>query len=298
MLLVTGITGHTGNFFLQELIKNKYKDPIRCIVRKNSDTSFLDNSGLEIEKVIGDLGSKDFIFKSMVGIKEVMHIYNIHYSPLIVEAAIKNNVERVILVHTTGIYSKFKEAAEDYINIEEKVTGMMNDIGCSTKMIIVRPSMIYGDMCDYNISKFIKLIDKNRIVPLIDGGKNLIQPVNARDLGKAFYTLLDTQRKFDNTMYILSGDKPVKMEKLFKLIAEKLDKKRTFINIPMGVATFIAKTIKLFTVGKLDYLEQVRRMGENRSYPHTEAYVDFGYRPMSLELGIEIEVNQYLRREL
>ena len=52
MLLVTGITGHTGRYFLQELIYHKYEGPIRCIVRETSDTSLLDNSRLNIEKVI------------------------------------------------------------------------------------------------------------------------------------------------------------------------------------------------------------------------------------------------------
>ena len=50
MLLVTGITGHTGRYFLQELIDYKYEGPIRCIVRETSDTSMLDNSGLNIER--------------------------------------------------------------------------------------------------------------------------------------------------------------------------------------------------------------------------------------------------------
>lgn len=55
MLLVTGITGHSGRYFLQELIKNKYEGIIRCIVRETSDTWMLDNSGLKIEKAVGDL---------------------------------------------------------------------------------------------------------------------------------------------------------------------------------------------------------------------------------------------------
>ena len=42
MLLVTGITGHTGRYFLQELINHKYDGAIRCIVRETSDTSILD----------------------------------------------------------------------------------------------------------------------------------------------------------------------------------------------------------------------------------------------------------------
>ncbi len=190
MLLVTGITGHTGRYFLQELINNKYEGPIRCIVRETSDTSLLDNSGLNIEKVFGNLDDPDFIDSVMDGIETVMHIYNIHHSPVIVEAAIKKKVKRAILVHTTGIYSEFKYASEGYKKIEQKIMELKSIPKCPTNITILRPSMIYGDLCDRNMSKFIKMVDKLRIMPVIDGGKSLIQPVNARDLGKAFFTVL------------------------------------------------------------------------------------------------------------
>ena len=195
MLLVTGITGHTGRYFLQELIKNKYDEPIRCIVRETSDTSMLDNSGLNIEKVYGDLNDKEFIRKALNGVDDIMHIYNIHHSPMIVEAAIENNVKRAILVHTTGIYSNFKYASQGYKDVEKKVSELTSKSNCPTKVTILRPTMIYGDLCDSNMSKFIKMIDKFRIMPVINGGRSLIQPVNARDLGKAFYTVLIAPEK-------------------------------------------------------------------------------------------------------
>lgn len=72
---------------------------------------------------------------------------------------------------------------------------------CTTKVTILRPTMIYGDLCDSNMSKFIKMIDKFRIMPAINGGRSLIQPVNARDLGKAFYTVLMTPEKTDRKAY-------------------------------------------------------------------------------------------------
>ncbi|HHU07965.1 MAG TPA: NAD(P)H-binding protein, partial [Clostridiaceae bacterium] len=121
MLLVTGITGHSGSYFLDELVKNGYDGRIRCVVRATSDTSKLDNCGLEIEKVIGDLGNHDFIKDVMRGVKVVMHIYNIHHSVAVLEAAIAEHVNRVIMVHTTGIFSKFKSASEEYQIIERRV---------------------------------------------------------------------------------------------------------------------------------------------------------------------------------
>lgn len=297
MLLVTGITGHTGRYFLQELINNKYEGPIRCIVRETSNTSLLDSSGLNIEKIIGSLNDSEFINKVMNGVDTVMHIYNIHHSPVIVQAAIENRLKRAILVHTTGIYSEFKSASEGYKNIEKKVDELTKNPDYPTKVTILRPTMIYGDLCDSNMSKFIKIVDKLRFMPVLDGGKSLIQPVNARDLGKAFFTVLVSPEETAGSAYDLSGDKPIKMIEVFNLISKELGKKRTFISVPLSIGVLMARVLKALSLGRIDYVERVQRMDENRSYPHDDATRDFDYSPMSFEEGIHIEVKQYLRKQ-
>lgn len=297
MLLVTGITGHTGKYFLQELINNKYEGPIRCIVRKTSDTSLLDSSGLNIEKVIGDLDNPKFIDSVMDDIKTVMHIYNIHHSPMIVQAAIDKKVDRVVLVHTTGIYSEFKNASERYKEVEKEINELKDISNSKINITILRPSMIYGDLCDKNMSKFIKMVDKLKIIPVISGGKGLIQPVNARDLGSAFYTVLVSPEKTIGKAYELSGEKPIKMIDTFKLISKELNKKTIYLSIPLSIGVLGAKVVKVLTVGKIDYIERVQRMGEDRSYSHSEATKDFGYNPISLEKGIQIEVREYLKEK-
>lgn len=294
MLLITGITGHTGRYFLQELIKHNYKGPIRCVVRETSDTSFLDSSGLNAEKVVGNLDDPKFVDSLMDGIDTVMHIYNIHHSITIVEAAIKYKVERAILVHTTGVYSKFKYASEGYKKIEQRIEEFKNDATCPTRITILRPSMIYGDLCDRNMSKFIKMVDKLRIMPVINGGNSLIQPVNARDLGKAFFTVLMSPNVTNGKVYDLTGESPIKMIDAFKIISRKLNKKTIFISVPLSQGVFMAKVLKLVTLGRIDFIERVQRMGEDRSYSHDEATNDFGYSPMAFEKGIQIEVHEYL----
>lgn len=281
MLLVTGITGHTGRYFLQELINNKYAGPIRCIVRKTSNTSLLDNSGLNIEMVWGNLDDQEFVDRVMNGVDTVMHIYNIHHSPMIVQAAIKNKVKRVILVHTTGIYSQFKYASEGYKNIEEKISELTKVPKCPTSVTILRPTMIYGDLCDRNMSKFIKMVDKLKIMPIINGGNSLIQPVNARDLGMAFFTVLMSPEETAGKAYDLSGEKPIKMIDVFRLVSKELNKKTTYISVPLSLGVFMARILKTLTLGKIDYLEKVQRMGEDRSYSHDNATSDFDYNPMT-----------------
>lgn len=151
MLLVTGITGHSGKYFMQELINHKYVDTIRCVVRSSSDTSLLDNIGLKIEKVVGDLTDQEFLDSCMKDIDTVMHIGAIFYSIQVMKAAVKNNLKRAIFVHTTGIYSKYKSASEEYKNIESEVRKIIKDNASSIGLTILRPTMIYGNVNDKNM---------------------------------------------------------------------------------------------------------------------------------------------------
>ena len=294
MLLVTGITGHTGRYFLQELIDHKYEGPIRCIVRKTSETSMLDNSGLNIEKVYGDIHDEAFLEKITKGVDEIVHIINVRHTLRVLNAAIENDVKRIVSVHTTGIFSKFRIASEEYVIIEKEIKELLskNDIS----MTILRPTMIYGDVCDRNMSKFIKMVDRFRIFPVINHGKSLIQPVNARDLGKAYYEVLMMLVDKAKSEYILSGEKPITMLEAFKLISNNLGKKTTFISFPLSIGVIMARVLKGITLGKIDYVERVQRMSEDRSFSHEEAAADFGYKPEPFEVGIEREVKEYLGR--
>lgn len=295
MLLVTGITGHTGRFFLQELITNKYEGSIRCIVRATSDTTLLDNSGLRIEKVIGDIRDEVFLDKCMKGVQTVVHIVNIRHTLPILKAAINNKVVRAICVHTTGIYSKFKIASEEYKVIETELQNTL--AGAQIHVTILRPTMIYGDLCDHNMSRFIKMVDRLRVFPVINQGKGLIQPVNARDLGKAYYDVLMLPVEKARSEYNLSGEKPITMLEAFKMISENLERKNIFISFPIGLGVFLARFLKILTLGKVDYVEKVQRMTEDRCFSHEDAKIDFGYMPEQFKIGIAREVKEYLEKQ-
>ncbi|MDX9917729.1 MAG: NmrA family NAD(P)-binding protein [Gudongella sp.] len=294
MLLVTGITGHSGRYFLEELINNKYEGSIRCVVRETSDTSLIDSSGLNIEKVVGDLNDEEFLKIATQDADEIVHITSIRYTLKILNAAIRNDVKKIISVHTTGIFSKFRIASDEYVMIEQEIKKALSI--CNVSMTILRPTMIYGDLYDRNMSKFIKMVDRLRVFPVINHGKNLIQPVNARDLGKAYYKVLMMPADKAKSEYILSGEKPISMIEALDLISINLGRKTTFISFPLGFGLIIARVLKGITLGKIDYVERVQRMSEDRSFSHKEATADFGYRPESFEIGIAREVKEYLER--
>ena len=196
----------------------------------------------------------------------------------------------IVLVHTSGIYSKHKMASEVYQNIEDGMAEQLKRMNIT----ILRPTMIFGDMKDHNISKFIKVVSKLPVMPEIDRGRAFVQPVNARDLGQAYYKAC-MHDKLPEYEYIISGERPVSLHELCSLIGEYLGKKTRFVSMPMWLGVFGARVVNLLCLGKKPLLvEKVLRLGEDRSFSHEAAARDFGYEPEKFEIGLKREVEEFI----
>ncbi len=293
MLYITGVTGHTGTWLLKRLIAENYQGPIKCVVRKNSDTTLIDQSDLNIEKVYGDLDDENFLLESMKNVKTIIHISWIMHSPKVVEAAIANNVNWAILVHTTGRFSKYKNASEEYIKIEEGLLNLKDKIN----LTVLRPTMIYGSSADRNMIKLIDFLYRFKFFPLFGNGENLMQPVHARDLGNAYYDVLVNRSVTINENYNLSGKTPITYKTLIQTVSTKLRKKTIIISLPLNFSIFTAKIYNKFTSKALISEEQVLRMQEDKAFPFVKAKKDFGYNPIDFEEGISEEINMYLKNK-
>jgi len=295
MLLITGITGHSGKYFLQELIKNNYETRIRVVIRGNDSFDYLEKSGLNIEILKGNLSDQSFLENALKDVDTLFHIASIFYSVNVVKAAVSNGVKRIILVHTTGIYSKFKSASYEYKAIEDQVHLLIGNSGESIKLTILRPTMIFGYENDRNIYKFIRFVDMMPIIPVIDRGKGLIQPVHGKDLGKAYFQVLVSNNIAQE--YILSGERSLSMRELFTLIGECLGKQKYFISIPTQLGVLLAQIAKIVTLGRFDNVERVQRMSENRNFSHKHATRDFNYDPENFNYNLKNEVLLYKDRK-
>lgn len=292
MLAVTGITGHTGRFLINELVKAQYCGKIRCLVRTRVKADHLLNSGLNVEIIDGTLDSEKALEDLMRGADTVIHIAGIKHSGNILSIGRACGIRRFVLVHTTGIYSKFKAASQEYNRIEGEIFPLMEE----QNITIVRPTMIFGDLCDYNISKFIRFVDRMPILPIVGGGKSLVQPVNARDLAQGLFKILQTDKSCGKT-YDLSGEKAITIRQLYQMIGKNLNKRRMIVSVPMWICVLGARVIKMCSRGRVDLVEKVQRMGEDRAYGHTAASEDFGYSPEPFEIGLKREIEEYLVRK-
>lgn len=297
-LAITGITGKSGQFFWKEikkqenLIKQLYGEGINLISRDLNKLEEFKLAEINVSKFSGDLTDKQQNKEFCSGCDTLVHIAGIHWSLPLVKTAVECGIKRLILVHTTGIYSKYKAAGEEYRNIDSEIyeIAKKNNIA----LTILRPTMIYGDIKDNNVAVFIKMVDKFRIIPTVNGAHYELQPVHCADLGKAYFDVLISPEKCNNKDFVLSGGKPIELKEMFNEIAKNLNVKRSFISCPFFIAYAGAWIIFILTFGKKDYREKVQRLVEPRVYSHDEAKQIFGYNPRTFQEGIVNEVKQYI----
>ena len=298
ILAVTGITGKSGRVFAHYLEKNRdtidkmFPGGIRLLLHKEREKDAVILPGFNVERMYGDLEDEQFLSEALLGVDTIVHIAGIHWSRQIVTAAASNFVRRMITVHTTGIYSKYKAAGEEYRNIDEFVYMM-----CKSKNIILsilRPTMIYGNIADRNVVKFIKMVDKFPVMPVVNGAGYELQPVHFADLGKAYYDVLVNGKITGGHDYILSGGEEITLRDMLIEIGAYLGKKMRFVSVPFWFAYSGAWVAFVLSIGKIDYREKVQRLCEPRVYPHEEATRDFGYDPRTFRSAIGDEVREYL----
>ncbi len=300
-ILVTGITGNSGKYFTEELITSFPKDTgIRALVRVSSDRSVLNKlieTGNPVELFEGDvsdIGSLDALTKD---VDIILHLAGVGRSLELVKAAIPNGVKTLILVHTTGIYSKYKAAGESYRKVEADIRSLI--AGKNIDLIILRPTMIYGSLNDNNMVKFIKMTDRLRFFPMVKGGHYALQPVHQQDLGKAYMQILNmvftSEEPIGQREYILSGGTVIDLIDIMKLISECLGRRTTFFSVPFWFAYAGAWGLYVITFGRKDFREKVQRLVEPRSFSHEKASRDFGYAPIDFADGIRREVDLYKR---
>lgn len=296
-LLVTGITGKSGIAFLQRFAESSLRDTysLRATVRSTSKLERLREIIPDADFCCGNLFDEIFLAEITRNIDVVLHIAGIDKSPALMKAAARNSVKRIILIHTTGIYSKYKAAGEGYRRIDAEVERIAKENDIS--LTILRPTMIYGTLNDRNIAQFIKMVDKMNPMPVVNHGAYYLQPVHVEDLAQAYFNILSHPEETGGKSYIISGRDKILLIDVFRIIADALGVHRKFISVPFPIAYLGAWLLYFVSVTKIDMREKVQRLCESRAYPHKEAVRDFGYSPMPFEEGLRQEVQEYILKK-
>lgn len=299
MILITGITGKTGGGLIDAMVENGYKDTIRAVVRETSNLSKLKSSGLSYEVCYGDISDEEFISRAAEGCETVCHLASKGHIDRIAKAvANTSSVRHCYFVSSTSIYSEYRAASDKLIAAEKEMKLLFQNNDESIAYTIIRPTMIFGSINDKNISTFMKWLDKYPVFPIVNNGEALLQPVEKRDLGKGIFQLLNHPDEVKNQEYIISGDRPISLKYCLQSISDSIGKKTLFINIPMPIAKAAVYTVWGLSMKKVDYIEKLARLTEDRSFDHKEMTEQFGYTPQSFEFWLQDLAKDYLDNKM
>ena len=145
---------------------------------------------------------------------------------------------------------------------------------------ILRPTLIYDEGQDENVSQIASLIRKLGFFPVCGQASGLRQPVHARELARAAIQALPAEAAF-NQAYNLSGGEALTYRAMVERIFRGLGRKPLIVSLPLEVWRF--------ALGLLDWLRpnkalkrninMAARMNVDLWFDHAAATHDFGYRP-------------------
>lgn len=283
MILITGFTGNTGSLVLQKLLKTTSPQEIVGISRNS-----VSNEYSNIHNFVGDLSNPESIDQlfSEYDIDSIIHIANIRFSPLLLQKSNEYNVKKVILIHTTGIYSKYRSYSSLYKKIEQEI---LSNSYPHTNYVILRPTMIYGNHRDHNMHKLIKFISNSPVFPVFGDGSSLMQPVHVEDLANATISAHGSKELL-NEDFDLSGGSIVTYKEVLEHIKYGLKRKTKLVYIPIKSAVLGAEILKKIMPKPIISVEQVERLQEDKVYSHEKATSRLGYNPRTFEVGILQEI--------
>lgn len=293
-LLVTGATGLTGNLVLNHLASTNLNWEIYCLVRSTSICSSIENLNLNLSYFTGDSATSetwDAILARYTP-ETIIHIASIRHIPVILKSLkTAEQTPRLIVIGTTGVYSKYNQYAAIYKDIESQL------VQYSGSYCLLRPTMIYGSHRDQNLHKLIKFCNRYGGFPVFGSGNCLLQPIHADDLAQAILNTL--QRPEVRGAYDLSGGSVVTFRELLALVEKQIGKPVRPISVPLNAGVGLA-TILETILGKHSPVrrEQILRLQEDKAYSHQAAQRDLNFFPRSLETGLQQEVELLRNQEI
>jgi hypothetical protein len=151
---------------------------------------------------------------------------------------------------------------------------------------ILRPSMIYDEGRDQNISKIVRLIDKLGLFIVCDKAMGLRQPVHAHDLARAALQAVPVKASF-NRAYNLSGGETLTYRAMVERIFAAKDMPARIFCLPSLLWRLGFSAMNLIRPKhrlKLN-VQMALRMNKDMVFDHTDATRDFGYRPRGFDLS-------------
>jgi len=141
---------------------------------------------------------------------------------------------------------------------------------------VFRPTLIYAEGEDANVSRLAGLIERFGVLPLSGRGGGLRQPVHAADLAEAVWRALDAPASFGRT-YALPGGDTLTYREMVVRIFEALGRRPRLLDLSPALWRLALALASPWLPGATAAMGM--RMSEDLAFDAAPARADFGYAP-------------------
>ena len=284
MLAVIGATGFTGHRIVHALSESVPDEAIVAVVRSTSDRSRLAATGAEFR--VADLADARALTLALRGSHTVVCTASLGFGHAnnICTAIAATEPRHAVFFSTTSVVTRVPSNSRETRILAEQLIW-----ASGVPATIVRPTMIYGRPGDRNIERLLGFLRRSPVVPMLDRGRALQQPVHVDDLADAVLAILRCREGTIGHTYNLPGPEAMSYAVLVQRAGAALGRRPLLVPVPVRAARTVARAWSRTRMWPRVSEEQVERVLENKSFSWTEAGSDFGYQPRSFAAGVALE---------
>lgn len=293
-IFVTGATGFVGKRLIPALVKREYL-VVAFLLPNDPEEGKFPKKNLTIKH--GDIRNQSSIEKAIKDTSVVIHLAAVQESndqklneavnfqglKNLLRACKKHNIRR--LIHLSSIATRYKKKGHYGLSKEKAERYIMNSQ--DVDFTILRPTLIFGPPVPGPFHTFLKTIRTiPLIIPIIDNGKALKQPVYVDDVVRAIILTLES-KKAVGKLYNLSGLKPISVEKMIDLIIAKKKVNKIKIKIPAWILSPLALILEQLLVDPPFSRASLVTALENATLDHSLISKELGFKPLSFRQGLD-----------
>ena len=279
---ITGATGFTGRRVLRRLLERGHE--VRALVRPPTARLGVP----QVSVVPGELGEPQALADLLAGCDAVVCVAPIvsHHVASMIEAVEAGGVGRAVFFSSTSLHSRLATAARDgWLRAEDRVRR------AATGWTLLRPTMIYGDEGDRNLSRLIRFVARTPLIPLPGGGRALVQPVHVEDVATAAADALESERSVRQA-YDLPGGAADPLRDLVAFVRTEVGSRAPIVALPIRPLAAASAVWTSLGLPPRIRREQVLRLDEDRAFSADPARRDFGFAPRGWREGLRDETRR------
>jgi uncharacterized protein YbjT (DUF2867 family) len=205
------------------------------------------------------------------------------HGPAIVAAAEEAGVKRAVFVSTTAVTTALHPPTKQVrLAAEEQIRRS------GLAWTILRPTMIYGDVGDRNLSRLLRLMTRTPVLPVPGTGRCLHQPVHVADVAGAVLAAAQCPVSARGR-YNVAGPEPIPFGELLRTCAGAVGRRTRLLPVPLAPLVPLARGYERVSRHPRLRAEQLLRLGEDKAFAIEDTIRDLGYAPRSFADGIADE---------